>query len=81
MHTDAYNLETPRIDKALHALESEFSTNFIPHSLLKEAVAKTDVRVSKRSTMYNETVWMYNMCCMWSSHMVFSRFHRSSKLH
>ncbi|KAF9459432.1 hypothetical protein BDZ94DRAFT_1312356 [Collybia nuda] len=56
VHTDAYVLETPRVDEALHALESEFSADFISHSLLNEAMAKTDVRVVKRNTMYKETV-------------------------
>ena len=62
MHTDAYTLETPRVDDALVALEVEFSGQLVSKSLLKEAVSKSKVRVAKRSIAYNNTVRRCHTC-------------------
>lgn len=56
IHTDAYSLDTPTIEGALQELEVEFGPSFIDQVLLKEALAKTRVRVARRNEVYNETV-------------------------
>jgi proteasome activator subunit 4 len=62
MHTDAYVLETPRVDEALIALELEFSSQLVSKSLLKEATSKSEVRVTKRSMAYDQTVGRSHTC-------------------
>ena len=62
MHTDAYVLDTPRVDDALVALELEFSDQLVSKSLLKEAVSKSKVRVAKQSMAYNNTVRKCHTC-------------------
>jgi proteasome activator subunit 4 len=62
MHTDAYVLDTPRIDEALVALEPEFSNRLVSKSLLKEAMSKSEVRVAKRSMAYDQTVSRSHTC-------------------
>lgn len=62
MQTDAYVLETPRVDNALVALELEFSGQMVSKSLLKEAVSKSEVRVAKQSMAYNNTVRRCHTC-------------------
>ncbi|KAH9487094.1 Proteasome activator complex subunit 4 [Psilocybe cubensis] len=55
-HTDAYELDTPRLDDALRELERNFSSSFINHDLLNSALQKTQVRASKREILYIDTV-------------------------
>jgi len=56
LHTDAYNLETPRVDQALEELLSEFSPSAVKPDLLKEATSKGPLRKEKRGVLYRETV-------------------------
>jgi len=62
IHTDAYLLETPRVDEALLAIDPELSSQPVPTSLLKEALSKYQVRIAKRSTVYNNTVRTHITC-------------------
>ena len=56
IHTDAYVLDTPRVDQALFDLESEFSTSFVDQNLLRKATEKSKARVIRRDAVYNDTV-------------------------
>jgi proteasome activator subunit 4 len=56
VHTDAYTLNTTRVDEALLALETEFSSSFINPELQTKAITKAPLRAAKRSVIYNETV-------------------------
>lgn len=56
LHTDAYVLETPRVDEALVGLEVEFSSQLVPKSVLKEAMSKSEARVAKRGMTHNNTI-------------------------
>ena len=56
MHTDAYLLETPRVEEALLGLEAEFTNELVSKPLLTEATRKGRVRIAKRSMAYNNTV-------------------------
>lgn len=56
IHTEAYTMETPQLEEALHALEGEFSANFIDHKLVGEATGKGQVRFSERNRIHNDTV-------------------------
>ncbi|KAG6910583.1 hypothetical protein DXG01_009534 [Tephrocybe rancida] len=58
VHTDAYLLATPGVESALQDLLTEFSPNFVDRRLLKEAVEKTSVRISRRDEVYDNT-WRY----------------------
>lgn len=79
VHTDAYMLDIPRVEDALHSLELEFSSNLINQSLLRQAMLKAQIRVARRNAVYNETVWLFHRPLYSSSYGRF-RSHRSCKL-
>ncbi|KAG5636751.1 hypothetical protein H0H81_006970 [Sphagnurus paluster] len=56
IHTDAYMLSTPGVEAALDDLIPEFSVRLVDQQFLKEALDKKSVRISMRSTIYNNTV-------------------------
>ncbi|KAF5356022.1 hypothetical protein D9756_004202 [Leucocoprinus leucothites] len=56
IHSEAYTMETPRVDEALRDLEDEFSENFIDRKLLEEAVQKGRTRFEQRNKIYHSTV-------------------------
>ncbi|KAH0590354.1 hypothetical protein H2248_000511 [Termitomyces sp. 'cryptogamus'] len=56
VHTDAYSLATPGVEAALEDLIAEFSSNLVDQQLLKAAVDKTLIRVSRRGEIYDNTV-------------------------
>ncbi|KAF5375146.1 hypothetical protein D9758_000062 [Tetrapyrgos nigripes] len=56
IHTDAYSLQTRRVEEALEELRSEFSSALIDQKLLEEALAKRPIRVEKRNALYHRTV-------------------------
>ncbi len=56
IHTDAYDLATPRVDEAIRDLESEFTASFVNRNLLQEAIDKTYRRISNRNELYSRTV-------------------------
>lgn len=62
--TDAYTMETSRVDDALRDLESEFSPSFIDQEVLKEAMDKVSVRVARREAEYTHTVRIHHSPCM-----------------
>lgn len=64
LHTDAYVLETPRVDEALVGLEVEFSSQLVPKSVLKEAMSKSEARVAKRGMTHNNTVRRSHTCLL-----------------
>lgn len=53
IHTEAYTMETPRLDEALKDLESEF---FIDRGLLDKATRKGQARFNQRNKIYHDTV-------------------------
>ncbi|TFK76811.1 hypothetical protein BDN72DRAFT_829977 [Pluteus cervinus] len=55
-HTDAYIMDTPRVDEALGDLEEEFSSTFVDHELLVMALDKASKRVRLRTSIYNGTI-------------------------
>jgi len=56
IHSEAYSMETPRVDQALHDLESEFSETFYDQKLLEEALYKGQNRFIQRNEIYHRTV-------------------------
>ncbi|KAF9056661.1 hypothetical protein BJ165DRAFT_1362353 [Panaeolus papilionaceus] len=56
IHTDAYTLPTPRLDEALKSLRQEFSDTFIDDKLLAEAMKRSLIRMSRRESMYSDTI-------------------------
>ncbi|KAK7468647.1 Proteasome activator BLM10 [Stygiomarasmius scandens] len=56
VHTDAYSLQTQRVDEALEELRQEFSASFIHQELLDDSLAKRPVRVANRNDLYDKTV-------------------------
>ncbi|KAF5384731.1 hypothetical protein D9757_006213 [Collybiopsis confluens] len=56
LHTVAYTLSTPTIERALRELQQEFSSKFMPQSLLAETSAKTPRRITKRNDIYEQTL-------------------------
>ncbi|KAF8922284.1 armadillo-type protein [Mucidula mucida] len=56
IHTDAYDLATPRVDEAIRDLESEFTASFVNRNLLQEAIDKTYRRISNRNELYSRTI-------------------------
>jgi proteasome activator subunit 4 len=71
MHTDAYILETPRVDEALLAIEPEFSSQLVNKSLLQEAMGKSRVRIAKRGIAYSNTVCFSHTCPPRFTHSVY----------
>ncbi|KAJ8084329.1 Proteasome activator BLM10 [Marasmius tenuissimus] len=55
-HTDAYDLETPGVNRALEELLLEFSPSAVKADLLKEATSKMPVRKERRGILYRETM-------------------------
>ncbi|KAF4572630.1 hypothetical protein EYR36_007140 [Pleurotus pulmonarius] len=55
-HTEAYTLDTPRLNDVLLELAAEFSASFVNQQLLSEATAKSSIRVAKRAVLYQSTV-------------------------
>ncbi|KAG6889358.1 hypothetical protein C0995_001423 [Termitomyces sp. Mi166 len=58
VHTDAYLLATPGVEAALEDLIAEFSSTFVNQQLLKAAVDKSSMRISRRGEIYINT-WRY----------------------
>ncbi|KAF9452549.1 hypothetical protein P691DRAFT_696832 [Macrolepiota fuliginosa MF-IS2] len=56
IHTEAYTMETPRLDEALRDLETEFSDSFIERKLLDEAIRKGQVRFDQRNRVHDDAV-------------------------
>ncbi|KAF7784715.1 hypothetical protein Agabi119p4_880 [Agaricus bisporus var. burnettii] len=56
IHSEAYTLETPRLDETLRDLENEFSENFVDKELLDEALHKGKLRFERRNRVHHETV-------------------------
>jgi proteasome activator subunit 4 len=56
VHTDAYILDTPRLDSVLEDLRSEFSCSFIDQELLADVMGKAHIRIMRREDVYNNTV-------------------------
>lgn len=56
VHTDAYSLESPRVDAALDDLVAEFSPSFVNASSLAESLAKSPRRVANRNALHIQTV-------------------------
>lgn len=56
VHTDAYVLDTPRLDSVLEDLRSEFSRSFIDQGLLADVMGKAHIRIMRREDVYNDTV-------------------------
>lgn len=70
VHTDAYTLQTPRIEAALRDLQVEFSPSFVDEKLLAEVTSKTPIRVAKRNALYHETVRRLLLRFAFASHQV-----------
>ncbi|KAG6869165.1 hypothetical protein C0993_012264 [Termitomyces sp. T159_Od127] len=58
VHTDAYSLATPGVDDALEDLSTEFSSELVDQQLLKAAVDRSFIRISRRNEVYDNT-WRY----------------------
>ncbi|KAF5377581.1 hypothetical protein D9615_005140 [Tricholomella constricta] len=56
IHTDAYMLVTPGAEAALDDLLSEFTPKLVNPGLLKEALEKSSLRISKRNAVHDDTV-------------------------
>jgi proteasome activator subunit 4 len=56
MHSEAYSLETPRLDDALRDLEYEFSEKLVDRELLDDALHKGKLRSERRNRVHHETV-------------------------
>jgi hypothetical protein len=56
MHSEAYTLETPRLDDALRDLENEFSEKLVDKELLDDALHKGKLRSERRNRIHHETV-------------------------
>jgi proteasome activator subunit 4 len=80
IHTEAYSLETPRLNDALRDLQAEFSPTFVNQQLLAQAQAKNFVRIQKRGVIYNETVSDDLRRISLDLTTLLVRSHRSSKL-
>lgn len=70
-HTEAYTLDTPRLNDVLLELAAEFSASFVNQQLLSEATAKSSIRVAKRAVLYQSTVGCISFGCFHSFDGVF----------
>lgn len=56
VHTEAYTLETPRVEVAVDDLAEEFTSSLMDPTLLAEAIAKTPNRIVNRNAIHGQTV-------------------------
>lgn len=83
IHSEAYTLETPRLDETLRDLKNEFSENFVDKELLDEALHKGKLRFERRNRVHHETVRILDplssaICYLFSPCNLGYRYYRDS---
>jgi proteasome activator subunit 4 len=56
VNTDAYTMDTPRLEHVLQGLVEQFSPSLVDGTVLEKAMSQSAVRVAKRREAYDSTV-------------------------
>lgn len=56
IHTDAYSIDTSRVNAAVDDLISELTSASVDAALLDEVIEKTQLRHANRHVVWNDTV-------------------------